>query len=270
MNRRSRIRLFVRPLEDRLAPATFTVLNLNDSGADSLRDCVSKANTAAGADTVTFIAGLTGTITLTSGETAISEAIKGPGSSVLSISGNNASRIFNISSSASGSAISISGLTFTGGFGSGFSSAGGAIVGTNQSLTVTACAFTGNKSAGTFNGIGGAITITGGSLTATSSSFTNNSAPTRGGALAIQATGCKLTMDGCTVSGNTSGDGGGIYVNDNLTILNSTISGNTNDGVGGSGRGAESSRWAISQVGSPSATAPSPATPLVLAVAASP
>src|SRR5437870_2626314 len=115
MNRLLRSRLFVRALEDRTLPATFTVLNLNDSGADSLRDCISKANTAAGADTVTFQSGLTGTITLTTGEVAISEAvnIQGPGWSVLSISGNNASRIFDISTAPAAAGIVITGLTVT-------------------------------------------------------------------------------------------------------------------------------------------------------------
>src|SRR5262245_49446837 len=92
-----RKRLLVTSLESRIAPATFTVLNLNDNGTDSLRDCISKANAAAGSDTVDFNAGLTGTIILTSGEIAINQAVSifGPGSSKLTVSGNNASRIFN-------------------------------------------------------------------------------------------------------------------------------------------------------------------------------
>jgi len=40
--------------------ATYTVTNTNDSGAGSLRDAIAKANTHAGADTITFAAGLSG------------------------------------------------------------------------------------------------------------------------------------------------------------------------------------------------------------------
>ena len=41
-------------LEDRLALATFLVLNTNDSGADSLRQAILSANAAAGPDVITF------------------------------------------------------------------------------------------------------------------------------------------------------------------------------------------------------------------------
>ena len=41
-------------LEDRLAPATFTVSNVNDSGAGSLRAAILSANAAGGADTIDF------------------------------------------------------------------------------------------------------------------------------------------------------------------------------------------------------------------------
>jgi hypothetical protein len=41
-------------LEERTLPTTFTVSNLNDSGAGSLRQAIIDANTAAGADTIVF------------------------------------------------------------------------------------------------------------------------------------------------------------------------------------------------------------------------
>jgi hypothetical protein len=49
-----RSRLSVEALEDRLAPAVFTVVNENDSGAGSLRWAISRANAAAGPDIVRF------------------------------------------------------------------------------------------------------------------------------------------------------------------------------------------------------------------------
>src|SRR5262245_21986407 len=144
MNRRFRSKLVLRALEDRTAPATFTVLNLNDSGPDSLRDCISKANLAAGSDTVAFAFGLTGTITLTTGEIAISHAvtIDGPGPATLKISGNNSSRIFNTSSAAAATAINVLDLTLTAGNSSGF---GGAIFEQNEALTLVNCVFSGNS-----------------------------------------------------------------------------------------------------------------------------
>ncbi len=41
-------------LEPRLAPATFTVINVNDTGAGSLRQAILDANSAGGADTISF------------------------------------------------------------------------------------------------------------------------------------------------------------------------------------------------------------------------
>jgi hypothetical protein len=96
-------------LEDRLVPSTLTVLNLNDSGAGSLRDVVAAA--AAG-DPIDFA--VTGVITLTSGELAVNQnlTISGPGASVLAVSGNDASRIFNVGPTAT---MDISNLTLTAG-----------------------------------------------------------------------------------------------------------------------------------------------------------
>ncbi|HEX6834895.1 MAG TPA: hypothetical protein VF132_15255 [Rudaea sp.] len=97
--------------------ATITVTNLNDGGLGSLRQAIADANGSAGPDTIVFQSGLTGTITLTSGQLAISDSvdIQGPGAAVLSVSGNNASRVFYLYSSATVLDVSISGLTITGG-----------------------------------------------------------------------------------------------------------------------------------------------------------
>jgi hypothetical protein len=66
-------------LEDRSLPSTFTVLNLLDSGPDSLRAAVASANASPGADTIDFAT--TGTIALTSGQLDITDSltINGPG-----------------------------------------------------------------------------------------------------------------------------------------------------------------------------------------------
>jgi hypothetical protein len=55
-------------LEDRHLLATFVVTNLLDAGAGSLREAVTQANEAAGADTIRFAPALAGTIVLASGQ----------------------------------------------------------------------------------------------------------------------------------------------------------------------------------------------------------
>ena len=69
--------------------------NLTDAGPGSLRDAV--ASTPAGG-TVDFQPGLSGTITLTSATLTISKdlTIMGPDAGLLTVSGNNTLRVFNI------------------------------------------------------------------------------------------------------------------------------------------------------------------------------
>ena len=85
-------------LEGRALPSTFTVLNLADSGAGSLRQAILDAEANPGADVVAFAKGVKGTITLTSGELGITSdlTVSGPGANTLTISGNDSSRIFNV------------------------------------------------------------------------------------------------------------------------------------------------------------------------------
>src|SRR5262245_45937557 len=109
--------LSVERLEDRTVPSTFTVRNLADSGPESLRQAVLDANANPGADLIRFApAARDGTITLTSGELSITDdlTIDGPGADRLAVSGNDASRVFNV---GSGAVVSIDGLTVTHGRG---------------------------------------------------------------------------------------------------------------------------------------------------------
>jgi len=95
-------------LESRCLPSTVT--NLDDSGAGSLRQAIMDAPSGG---TVDFQPGLTGTITLTTGELGITKdlAIAGPGASVITVSGNHASRVFDITPSDN---VAISGISVTG------------------------------------------------------------------------------------------------------------------------------------------------------------
>jgi hypothetical protein len=105
--------LSLEPLEGRTVPATFTVLNLADSGLGSLRAAIADANANPGADRIRFAAAARdGTIPLSSGQLSITDDlhIDGPGADRLAVSGNDASRVFQI---GSGVAVSIDGLTVT-------------------------------------------------------------------------------------------------------------------------------------------------------------
>src|SRR5207245_977056 len=76
---------------------TFVVSNTNDSGAGSLRQAMLDANAAGGSNTIRFqLAAGPQTITLTSGQLTIASnlTITGPGAANLTLSGNNASRVF--------------------------------------------------------------------------------------------------------------------------------------------------------------------------------
>jgi hypothetical protein len=114
------LRLEVEYLEDRLVPASFTVLNNADSGAGSLRAAVDAANLPAnaGSNIITFAPAVFGqTITLTSNDTNNPFAF-GPTALVIApgdnltiagdptragviLSGNNTHRIFGVFAGAS-------------------------------------------------------------------------------------------------------------------------------------------------------------------------
>src|SRR5262249_23635893 len=103
-------------LEDRTVLSTLTVLNNLDSGPGSLRAEIALAGNG---DTIGFANSLKQkTITLTNGELAITKDldIEGLGAQQLALSGNHASRIFDLSAGVS---LTVSGLTLTNGWADG-------------------------------------------------------------------------------------------------------------------------------------------------------
>jgi hypothetical protein len=225
------------------------VTNLNDAGMGSLRDAI--ASTPAGG-TVDFQPGLSGTITLTSGELEISRnmTVLGPGADVITVSGNHASRVFYINAD-----VTLSGMTIAQGQTGYIYGDGSGIMNDNRhTLTVSGCTIRDNSTEGFGGGIMntfGTLTVTGstlsgnsagssgggiynnGTLTVTDSSLSGNSARYTGGGIANQGT---LTVTDSTISGNSVGSvGGGIYTGlfGTLTVTNSTLSGNSADNGGG-------------------------------------
>src|ERR1051325_2580088 len=89
----------------------FVVGNTNDSGPGTLRQAINDNNVSGGGNTITFSNVVVGTITLGSGELVISKdvIIIGPGSQLLTLSGNNSNRVFNINST--NAHVDVSGLS---------------------------------------------------------------------------------------------------------------------------------------------------------------
>jgi hypothetical protein len=198
------------PLEGRTLLSTFTVTNLHDSGAGSLRAAISAAEAAPGNGTVMFAPGLAGAINLGS-PLAISGnlSIQGPGASAIALDGQYAIRDLVVNA---GATASISGLTVTGGFGY----TGGGLL-NNGTLTLANMTFKSNDAGdgghvtGDLPGTGGAIdNVAGAVLTISSSQFTGNYAYNGQGGGAITSAG-SLTMSTSAFTGNTVryGDIGG-------------------------------------------------------------
>lgn len=191
----------------------------------TLRDRIAQAN-APGNDTITFASSVTGTITLNQGELATPTGagdltIVGPGADKLTVSAENASRVFDIGSSAS--AFAVSGLTVTNGTAPGLNPNGGAILST-------------------------------GPLTLTDVVVSNSTAPGDGGGVFV---GGGLTMVASKITGNTSGgSGGGVrqptarggsgkYVSTDMAVEDSVVSGNVAVRGGGISRNSRTPKYGV-------------------------
>ncbi len=143
--RRRSMRPTLMTLEDRRLLSTFQVTSTGDdvNSTGTLRWAVAQADAATSPSTIDFNLGTSpATITLSNGVLDLSNAsdaitITGSGASLLSISGNNASGVFQVDT---GVTASISSLTITGGSaieGGGLNDVGGVV-------TLTGCTISGN------------------------------------------------------------------------------------------------------------------------------
>jgi hypothetical protein len=206
---RPRVRLAAERLEDRATPAPLAVTNLNDTGPGSLRDAITQADAAPGADTIVFDPALTGrTIALASTLPTITDTltITGPGQTALTVKGAAGNRVFQV---GAGATATITDLIVTGG---SLGANGGGIL-NNGTLTLQRVTVSGNSTTGVSNG----------------------------GGIASSGAGASLMVQDCTVSGNTAeGSGAGIF-NDTgttATITDTVITGNT-AGNNANGAGVE-------------------------------
>lgn len=244
--RRSTVHLSLEQLEGRALPSTFTVLNLNDSGAGSLRLAVQDANATPAADKIVFAPGVGGTIALTGGELRITHdlAISGPGADRLTVSGNDASRVFQI---AHNSTVSIAGLTLA----HGLAEQGGAVFnGAHATLTISNCSFRDNLISGSTSDVGGGALWNAGDVAISDTTFVGNHAVAAGygsgGAIANFEGTLTITRSSFTENkgfGGTFPPAGAIdNYNGEVTIADSTFAGNQ---AIGSAAGAEASGGAI-------------------------
>jgi hypothetical protein len=269
-------------LESRVAPATFTVTTLADSGAGSLRDALAKADTSPGPDKIIFklpAPPVHSENTIVLGGTELHSkgnvTITGPGAGKLIISGNGASRVFDINdgNNATDSPATISGLSIIRGA-AGALAGGGAY--STESLTlnnvvISQCSavlgggvtvndfagppetvnisnsFVTDNSAGTNHGGIDLIGLQSVSIKRTVVSGNSASGIVGGVYTGIRNTGTGIAISGCTISSNSAaGAGAGLWLNNlatsakaKATISASVIANNssTNTGFAGVGGG---------------------------------
>ena len=213
------------------------------AGDLSLREAIRLSNGAAGADTITFspsVFGTPQTIALGGTEMVIADelTLSGPGASLLTLSGNNASRVFNVRAvnGAGEYPVTLSGLTVTGGnAGPDDDDRGGGILHTGGMLTILNSTLIGNTAA---HGGGIAsfryLAVLNCTISNNTAHFPFTSGPRGGG---IYSQGWRLTVLDSTLIGNTAmfGNGGGIYAlrTSELSVRNTTLNGNEAGSDGG-------------------------------------
>ena len=225
--------------------ATFTVNSTADAvdanpgdgvcatagGQCTLRAAVMEGNAFPGPDVINVPPG---TYTLTipgtgedsgaTGDLDITEdlTITGAGAARTIIDGGKLDRVFDVVFPRP-ITVNISGVTIQ----NGVAGSGGGIRNLSGTLALRNCIISGNEAT-----TGGGINNFVGTVTITNSTVSHNTAVYQGGG--INSTSGTLDLEGSTVRGNkVDVAGGGIYSLGNLTIISSTISGNTATWGGG-------------------------------------
>jgi hypothetical protein len=258
-----RAALQLEALEDRNVPSTWTVSSLLDTGVAGDGSLRGEILAAQSGDTINFDPSLAGQTIALNGELAIAKSldIEGLGADQLTVSGNNASRVFDIST---GVMVTLAGMTISNGMANGSApvcaSAGGGILNFG-SLTLSADVLSNNQAVGDSHAsalgrIGGAVggalanlgtlTVSGATITANQAlgadgSSGNSAGSALGGAIittgAASVTDSQFTFNlsqaGSHCSGNlcATGSSGAIQNSGSLTVAGSTFS--QNQAIGG-------------------------------------
>jgi RTX calcium-binding nonapeptide repeat (4 copies) len=216
-----------------------TLLDENDGnltvGDVSLREAIASSSAGGSIDFAPSLTG--GTITLTQGQLVVDKAltINGLGADKLTVSGNNAARVFRIDDAQSSvSQVAISGLTIANGFADeSIGDRYGAGISNDESLKLTNTIVRNNRAL-----FGGGGILNNGSLFIESSTINDNLAGFGGGILSgdIEGSMRTLSLANTTVSGNkANAEGGGIDngFTSRLIVNSSTIYQNTAAAAGG-------------------------------------
>jgi hypothetical protein len=223
------------------AGGTITVDSISDqsqAGLTSLREAIVLANSSS-ESTIAFDEALFSepqTIILDQGELIISSSttIVGPGSELLTIDGDNRSRVMTVDDGDNSDIqqVEISGLTFTNGNGTSkiANNRGGCIL-SFESLTLNESVITGCES----NVDGGGVWSRYGTLSLNNTTVSNNTANFKGGGVYTRE--APANISNSTVSGNStiagtssSSRGAGLYLRSGGEVSVSTISNNLSMG----------------------------------------
>jgi hypothetical protein len=230
---RLRIRPRLEELECRNMLSTLTVLSNADSGPGSLRDTIAAAQSG---DKIVFDPSLAGqTIMLTTGELVIDKSlsVKGLGADQLTISGNGANRVFDLT--GSGANVAIANLTIA----NGLAAQGGGIENAADNLTLNGVTLFNDQAmdaAGADAQGGGIFNGRAASLKVHDGVFTNDVA--QGG-------------DGISGSSAGNGFGGGLFNQGIATLYGTSFSGNKAIGGGSTGAGGDGFGGGIFNEGAP-------------------
>ncbi len=205
-------------------------------------------------DTSLFGTGLIGDLTLT-----------GPGRNALTISAGGRSAVFSIGQPASyGTTFTVRDLTIA--HGSNYAAPacmdvmGGDLVLDDVTLVDCHATQASHRRGGGAIGVWGNLFLTDSTISDSSVTAVGQSTANGGGAWAIEATLVRSTISGCSAIANSPGpyekyrtSGGGVYAYSYLTIIDSTIAGNSaavtaagDDAIGG----GAASRWGLQVSGS--------------------
>ena len=215
----------------------WTVANLSDNGTGSLRQAVSDAFSG---DSIVFASGLTGTVSLLSGEILLDKdlIIAGPGATNLAISGSNSNRLFEIATNAT---VNISGLAIRDGH---------ALDGANGTNAPASPGGNGTDGGAIYNR--GTLSMNDCEISDNASGSGGDGGNSNNDAMAVESGGrtplFKLTANDQSNSldvvyvdtgedGGNGGNGGGIYNEGFLTLSNCTLTGNSTGHGGNGGQG---------------------------------
>lgn len=201
-----------------VSAATITVMNNNDSGVGSLRQAILDNATMGGGNTIVFSNNVIGTIELTNRNLIISNdvTIVGPGSKLLTVSGNGTSLPYNANNKVfriSGNTVSISGLRIF----DGKADTGAGIYHSSGNLILQECDVVSNTVVGAGQERGGGIYNTG-VLILERCAIRNNDSGGQGGGIYNGFPGTVIIRNSTISQNNASLVGGGIYSSVNTTI----------------------------------------------------